>query len=276
MAEDSKTRPPSDGRDTAEVLSPQQAAEDRRGDEQRMPFRSGANFPFTYDHSADIPQAHYAAARRNVALQSGEVTPIPPLPVTPDPVAGTSPSIVTTSNVLEGTVALEARGQGSAGGRAAPSLKIEGADPDLRVVRGDVAAPRIVTIEQNLRANLAESRDVAQVLLDATRTTIAELRDARRNDEAAAELIDFLEWLANGLADLVENLDRAIAEPASEPMFLGTAGIIADSLHRGLLEFVEQKRVQIIQYSALTGVSWFLSAVTGTDFVQLLKLFLGK
>jgi hypothetical protein len=275
MAEDSKTPPPSGGRDAAEVLSPQ-AAEDRRGGEQQMPFRSGANFPFTYDHSADIPQAYYAAARRNVALQSGEATPIRPLPVTPGPVAGTSPSIVTTSNVLEGTVALETRRQGSAGGGAAPSFKIAGADTDLRVVRGDVAAPRIVTIEQNLLANLADSRDVVQVLLDATRTTIAKLREARRNDEAAAELIDFLEWLANGLADLLENLDRAIAEPVSERMFVGTAGIIADSLHRGLLEFVEQKRVQIIQYSALTGVSWFLSAVTGTDFVQLLKLFLGK
>jgi hypothetical protein len=224
-------------------------------------------FPFAYDHSADIAQAHFASARRNMAaIQSGAVTPISPLPVSPDPIAGTAPASERT------TIALEGRTQAVSGGRANP--RVTGNDGTLRVETVDRA--RVVTIEQNLRTNLGDSRRAAHVLLDATRATITDLQDKRLNDPGAADLIEFLDWLANGLADLIDNLDRAIADPASEPMFLGTAGVMAESLHRGLLEFVEQKRVQIVRYGALTGVAWFLSYVTGTDLTEILKLLVAK
>jgi hypothetical protein len=57
----------------------------------QVPFTP--RFPFTYDHSADIPPAYYAAARRNMAAQmSGPVEVFPPLSALPTPTAGTAPS----------------------------------------------------------------------------------------------------------------------------------------------------------------------------------------
>ena len=78
--------------------------------------------------------------------------------------------------------------------------------------------PAAAAIGRNLAASVIDNRRAAQGLLEATQAKIAELRDARSND---ADLIDFLEWLASGLSNLVEYLDRAIAQPGSEPMFLG-------------------------------------------------------
>jgi hypothetical protein len=66
--------------------------------QQQVPFTSRAAFPFIYDHSADIPPAHYAAARRNMAaISSGSVEPILPpqsanVPVSPNASAGTAPA----------------------------------------------------------------------------------------------------------------------------------------------------------------------------------------
>src|SRR5262249_58284737 len=90
----------------------------------------------------------------------------------------------------------------------------------------DVASAKrrvTTTIAANLAANLPDNRTVAKGLLQATQIKITELRDARRNDRETTDLIEFLEWLAQGLTELGENIDRAIANP-SEPMFLGAAG----------------------------------------------------
>jgi hypothetical protein len=95
------------------------------------------------------------------------------------------------------------------------------------------AAKRVIV--GNLAANTLDSRTAAQALLQATHAKIAELRDARLNDPETANLIEFLEWLAQGLARLVDNLDCAIAQP-TEPMFLGAAGEIAHQLKLGLVD----------------------------------------
>jgi len=97
-------------------------------------------------------------------------------------------------------------------------------------------------IAQNLAANTAGNRAGAQALLRATQVKITELRDARLNDPATEDLVEFLEWLAQGLTRLVDNLDRAIAQPA-EPLFLGTAGDIAHELKLGLVEAVKKNAV---------------------------------
>jgi hypothetical protein len=67
-------------------------------EQPHVPFTSGAAFPFTDDHSADIPPTYYAAARRNLAMQmSGPVEVFPPLQpplevsVSSQPIAGTAP-----------------------------------------------------------------------------------------------------------------------------------------------------------------------------------------
>jgi hypothetical protein len=97
-------------------------------------------------------------------------------------------------------------------------------------------------IAQNLAANTAGNRAGAQAPLRATQVKITELRDARLNDPATEDLVEFLEWLAQGLTRLVDNLDRAIAQPA-EPLFLGTAGDIAHELKLGLVEAVKKNAV---------------------------------
>ena len=134
----------------------------------------------------------------------------------------------------------------------------------------------IATIRANLAANLTENRAVAEGLFVATRIKIAELRDARLNDDETADVIEFLEWLAQGLTTLRENLDRAIANP-SEPMFLGTAGEIVQILRRGLLEAAEKNRCRIWEMGACVGTACFLNWLGGENLAHFLSiLFQGK
>jgi hypothetical protein len=135
------------------------------------------------------------------------------------------------------------------------------------------AADLVVGAERftrGLAANTIENRRAAQALLEATQTAIAKLRDKRSNDPDTGELIDFLDWLAMGLTTLVENLDRAIAEPASEPMFLGTAGEIAHQLKLGLMEAMEKNRARIWEVGAYVGAASFLYWLGGEDLAKML------
>jgi hypothetical protein len=134
----------------------------------------------------------------------------------------------------------------------------------------DVVAVRRSVIKQNLAANTADNRTAAQALLQATQAKIAELRDARLNDPETADLIKFLEWLAQGLTQLVDNLDCAIAQPA-EPMFLGTAADIAHQLKLGLFEAIEKRRVRVWEVGAIVGVACFLSSLSGEKLASILK-----
>jgi hypothetical protein len=132
----------------------------------------------------------------------------------------------------------------------------------------DVVAARRSVIERNLAANTADNRAAAPALLQATQVKIAELHDARLNDPETADLIKFLEWLAQGLTRLLDNLDRAIAQP-TEPVFLGTAADIAHQLKLGLLEAVKKNRVRVWEISAAVGAGCFLYSLSGeklTDF----------
>jgi hypothetical protein len=138
------------------------------------------------------------------------------------------------------------------------------------VANADVLpAKKLVT--QNLAANTADNLAAAQVLLHATQAKIAELRDARLNDSETTDLIKFLEWLAQGLTQLVDNLDRAIAQP-TEPMFLGTAADIARQLKLGLFEAIEQRRVRVWEVGAIVGVACFLSSLSGEKLASILKI----
>ena len=171
--------------------------------------------------------------------------------------AGTAPREIKTTPVeAHSGAALEASGSLAA---------------NADVLRADRRA--ITTITQNLAANTSENQVIAQGLLQVTQAKIAELRDARLNDRETADLIQFLEWLARGLTELVENLDRAIADP-SEPIFLGTAGEIARNLKLGLLDAVEKHRVKIWEVGALVGVGLFLSSLSGEKLSDILKILL--
>ena len=209
-------------------------------------------FPFSYDSSSNLVNAQHAAARRNMAqISSGPVEPIPPLrnanvPVSPTPAPGTAP------------VEIQATLGGSGDLFAAADL----------VVRAEI-------YRRGLAANTIENRRAAQALLEATQAAIDELRDKRLNDPDTGELIDFLDWLAMGLSELVEILDRAIADPASEPMFLGTAGEIARQLKLGLMEAVEKNRVRIWEVGACVGTASFLSWLSGESLAQLMSTLFG-
>jgi hypothetical protein len=121
-------------------------------------------------------------------------------------------------------------------------------------------------IAQNLAANTAGNRAAAQALLRATQVTITELREARLNDPATADLVEFLEWLAQGLTRLVDNLDRAIAQPA-EPLLLGTAGDIAYELKLGLVEAVKKTRAGLGNRRRM-----FLYSLSGEKLTDILRI----
>jgi hypothetical protein len=131
----------------------------------------------------------------------------------------------------------------------------------------------ITTITENLVANTSGNRAIAQRLVQETEAKLAELRDARRNDDESARLIEFLEWLARELTRLLENLDRAIADPL-EPIFLGRAAEIARTLKVGLLEAVEKHRVRIWEVGAVMGAGWFLTSLSGEKLSDILKILL--
>jgi hypothetical protein len=142
-------------------------------------------------------------------------------------------------------------------------------------VEGAETPTVVVTITRKLAANTIENRRAAQALLEATQAAIAELRDKRSNDPDTEELIDFLDWLAMGLSALVKNLDRAIAEPASEPMFSGMAGKIAHQLQLGLIEAAEKHRVRVFEIGVLIGTACFLQWLSGESLAQLLSSLFG-
>ncbi len=125
----------------------------------------------------------------------------------------------------------------------------------------------------NLATNAPDNRAAAQALLQATQTKITELREARSNDRETADLIDFLEWLARGPSELVENLDRVIANP-SEPMFLETAGKIAHDLKVGLLEALEKNRVRVWEISACVAAGCFLSWLGDENLAHFLNILI--
>jgi hypothetical protein len=138
-------------------------------------------------------------------------------------------------------------------------------------------AARVLSIGRNLAAHAVESRAAAQALHQATQHQIADLRDKRSNDPDVVELIDFLEWLATGLSQLAETLDRAIAQPGlDEPMFLGNAAKIAEQLQLGLMEALEKNRVRIFEVGACVGTAVFLNWLGGESLAHFLSIIFGE
>jgi hypothetical protein len=98
------------------VGQPEPPAAAKKSEQPQGPFTPQAAFPFTYDHSADIPPAYYAAARRNLAMQmSGPVEVLPPLQPPPEvsvpsePIAGAADNEIATQPDQSNIVALEGR-----------------------------------------------------------------------------------------------------------------------------------------------------------------------
>jgi hypothetical protein len=132
------------------------------------------------------------------------------------------------------------------------------------------------TILQNLGANTAQNNlSTAELMLKATQRQIDLLRG--RNDPDARDLIDFLEWLAKGLSELVSNLRSAVTQQGSgEPIFQGAAAKIAEDLYEGLMEAVKTHRVRIWEIAGI-GAVYYLASLAGLDPVHLLeKLVKGR
>jgi hypothetical protein len=193
-------------------------------------------------------------------------------PMSPHATVNTPPGAVAGTAPREIRLELETGKYGLEG----HSVNAELAGAGGMSVNADVVSPQTrirTTIATNLAANLADNRVVAQGLLQRTQVKITELRDARLNDRETADLIEFLEWLAQGLAELGENIDRAIANP-SEPMFLGAAGEIVQNLKRGLFEAVEKNRARVWEIGACIGTACFLSWLGGENLAHFLRALL--
>jgi hypothetical protein len=175
-----------------------------------------------------------------------------------------SPSV--EQNDQPKTIQIEARGRSAVAGRAV-----------LTSAAGPVATPeasRLVlstTILRNLGANTTQNNlATAEIMLQATRQQI-DLRKGS-NDPDVRDLIDFLEWLANGLSDLVDTLRCAVARSdADEPTFLGEAAKIAEDLYVGLPEAVKKHRVRIWEVAGI-GAMYYVAGLAGADPMRLLEL----
>jgi hypothetical protein len=65
------------------------------------------------------------------------------------------------------------------------------------------------------------------------------------------------ENLATGLANLADNLDQAIStarEGKPEPVFLGKAAEVAQQLHFGLMEWLEENRTAVFEVPFRIGI----------------------
>jgi hypothetical protein len=163
---------------------------------------------------------------------------------------------------------------------ARPALTGAGAPPQTQVAlvddagnvlvdrQGRVLTAQVVkrataqgAFDRRLSERPADIRDAARVLARAIRDQVEEWNASKPNDaEALArhdEFVAFLEWVAAGLGELADALDRAVAASTSgspEPMFLGKAGGIVEQLNIGVKEWLERNRSHLAGYTVRVGV----------------------
>jgi len=109
-------------------------------------------------------------------------------------------------------------------------------------------------IEGRQSEHPVDIRDAARALSRAFSEQVEELKRFKPNDpDRLVEhegLVAFFERMASGLAELANALDKAIngaTDGKLEPVFLGTAGKIAEQLHLGLMEWLEANRTLCIE-----------------------------
>ena len=209
-------------------------------EQPHVPSTSGAAFPFTDDHSADIPPASYAAARRNLAMQmSGPVEVFPPLQPPPEIPLSSEPTASTAPDEIK----LEGRVTGAFGG--AGSLATS--DADVAPAQGRVIA-------QDRRISFRDNAERAEMLARALSTTIREeierLKDQRRNEPEWRDQIDFLKAAAATLDQIAEAISqaRAAITPQDREREFIKAETLAGSLAKTLRGFAERNYERIVDY----------------------------
>ena len=125
------------------------------------------------------------------------------------------------------------------------------------------------TFELRLSDHPSDIRDAARTLAKAIADQIGKLQASKPNGEDDLkkhnEYVGFLEKLASGLKELADALDRvatAKAKGASEPIFIGTAGKIAEQLSTDIKKWFEEHHTD--------SVDFFMSATVfaaGYDFL---------
>jgi len=107
-------------------------------------------------------------------------------------------------------------------------------------------------IKQDLSARPTDIRNGARALAAQFVAEAEDLKKSMPNDgsrlAAQKQLIDLFERMARGLGELADALDQAISKGTDgqlEPVFLGTAGKIADELRRALVEWLEENRTMV-------------------------------
>jgi hypothetical protein len=142
-----------------------------------------------------------------------------------------------------------------------------------------------LTIERRLSEQPADIRDAARALCQELRAQADELKQLRWNDPdriaQRGNLVALFEKLANGLANLADNLDHAISkatEGKPEPVFLGKAADVAHKLHFGLMEWLAENRTAVfdIPYRiGLFGLSVTFLHSVGADSMAAIGALVG-
>jgi hypothetical protein len=186
------------------------------------------------DRTAD--QIAYGAevARRAADMSSGTVTPpLPPAASTHEP---PSPRVFP----VEVAIRTEVNAAVGAG-----------------VQDGGVSSPPAVTtqvIERRLLERPDDIRAAARGFAEAFKKQFDELRGHNERSPQDEDLLDFLEQMAAGLAELADALDRAFASPTPEPIFIGEAGQIVHRLQLETAAWLEKIGTDVVNVPVRVGL----------------------
>jgi hypothetical protein len=155
--------------------------------------------------------------------------------------------------------------------RAEANIKLEDTrlTADATVVWDSGIATKSV-IERRLTEQPAVIRDTARALSREFKSQATEWRQQRPNDPdriaQCDKLILLTENVANGLANLADNLDQAItkaSEDKPEPLFLGKAAELVQQLQFGFMEWLKENRAAVFEVPLRVGIF-----VTGVIFLH--------
>jgi hypothetical protein len=109
-------------------------------------------------------------------------------------------------------------------------------------------------VEGRLKEQPAAIHDIARTLSREFRSQARELKQQRPNDpDRIAQrdnLVVLTENIANGLANLADDLDQAISKGSNgklEPVFLGKAAEVVQWLHSGLMGWLNENRTAVFE-----------------------------
>ncbi len=192
-------------------------------------------------------------------VNSGAIELVPP--------SGTLSLHSTPPSVVE----MAARGSSFASGRASAVLTVDRAGPQGASPGTQVAA----IVEQRLSERPADIGAAARALSKAIEDQIELLNASRPNDHEPQtrhdDFVAFLRQIADGLDQLADSIDRAIAAGSAaspEPILLGKSAEIARKLSEVVTKGLDRNRAYIMDCSikfSLAGAGYVFLHACGVD-----------